>query len=215
MAVVLDPERYTRWALPHPVVLFWFLFPASAFNELLLGQRIPRVMLIDRTVNKPLMERTLVPCDRCGERHDGRLWSWSNAFGHWFGFVCPSCGAVIPCLWSLTSLLVLAVTIPLWIVPALLWKERWLEFERRRIVARQHKAPVAAADTPWMKLGAAWGIFMWLIMAMFSDMHRQQPGGGIDWIGFLASLPLWMAGGFAYSFGLKYFMSRRPRRVVS
>jgi hypothetical protein len=82
----VTPAKYERWAWPHTNVVFWVLFPASAINELLLGQRIPRLMLIDRTIDKPLMERTFVPCPHCDAMHDGRLWRKSMGFGHWLGY---------------------------------------------------------------------------------------------------------------------------------
>jgi len=87
-----DRSKYTVWALPHPLVLNWVLNPGLAVNELLLGQRLPRVMLIDKTSDKPFVERTFVPCPHCGVIHDGRLWGKASAFGRWFGVVCPACG---------------------------------------------------------------------------------------------------------------------------
>ena len=85
MATEPDLARYKRWAWPHPMIVCWVLNPVMALNEVFLGQRMPRLTLIDQTTDKPFMERSVVPCPTCGAMHDGRLWSRSNAFGHWFG----------------------------------------------------------------------------------------------------------------------------------
>ena len=77
-----DKDKYKVWQLPHPMVLHWILNPGLTFNELILGQRLPKVMLIDKKGDAPLMERQYVPCSECNGR--------------------------IPGLWNLTSLVLLA-----------------------------------------------------------------------------------------------------------
>ena len=109
-----DKSRFKTWALPHPIVLHWVLNPGLMFNELILGQRQPKVSLIDKESDKSLLERCYIPCPHCETLNDNRLWGKRNTFGHWFGLVCPSCHQVIPCLWNIFSLAVLAITFPLW-----------------------------------------------------------------------------------------------------
>ncbi len=101
-----DKEKYSIWKLPNLLLVHWIINPAVAVNELILGQRLPKITLIDKTSDAPLLERQYIPCSECNTLHDARLWSKGNAFGHWFGYVCPSCGEKIPCLWNITSLLV-------------------------------------------------------------------------------------------------------------
>ena len=96
-----DKNRFKVWSLSHPFVLFWVLFPGAMFLELMFGQRLSKVTLIDKKSDKPWMERCYVPCPHCETLHDSRLWAKGNAFGHWFGLVCPSCHEIIPCLWSI------------------------------------------------------------------------------------------------------------------
>ena len=108
-----DKDKYKVWQLPHPMVLHWVLNPGLAFNELILGQRLPKVMLVDKTSDAPLMERQYVPCPECNVLTDARVWGGSRSKGHWFGYVCPGCNGRIPCLWNLTSLVLLALTFPL------------------------------------------------------------------------------------------------------
>ena len=57
-----DKNKYKVWKLPHPMLIHWILNPGLAFNELILGQRIPKITLIDKTSDAPLMERQYVPC---------------------------------------------------------------------------------------------------------------------------------------------------------
>lgn len=126
------PGRYGRWQLLHPLLLHWVLNPALAFNELVLGQRIPKLTLIDKTSTAALIERRCVPCPHCQALHDGRLWSGRRGFGNWFGLLCPSCAGVIPCLWNGCSLLLLTLTFVLWGW----WRKplyrRWLAWQQRR-----------------------------------------------------------------------------------
>ena len=55
-------EKYKVWKLPHPILLVWVLNPIFAFNELILGQRIPKINLIDKTSNAPFNDRIHVEC---------------------------------------------------------------------------------------------------------------------------------------------------------
>lgn len=203
---------YRRWTLSHPLVLHWVLNPGVAFNEVFLGQRLPKVMLVDQTSDRPFMERCFVPCPACGERHDARLWSRSNAIGHWFGYVCPECGGNIPCLWNLTSLLVLGVTAPAWIVPVLLWRKRWLEFERRRVVAKRQGAAVDAASVPWTRIGVlGFGGSLWLLTGVLPQVVALVQGDEVDGAHVLSTLPVCLVVGLGWGLSMRYFMTRRPR----
>ena len=91
-----DKNRFKIWALPHPLVLFCVLNPAIMFKELILGQRLPKVTLIDEKSDRPFFERCYIPCPHCETLNDSRLWAKWNGFGNWFGLVCPSCHQIIP-----------------------------------------------------------------------------------------------------------------------
>lgn len=211
MDTLVDTARYKRWALPHPLVLLWFLSPTSAFNELVLGQRLPRLLLIDKASDSPLMERCYIPCPGCNEMHDARLWSQANAFGHWFGYVCPACMGVIPCLWSVTSLLLLAVTAPVWVPTVYFWKGRWLEFEKRRVLALRERGMPEAAGIPWANLGVVYfGGFMWVVIDLIPQLFLWAKGHHADWIKVAITLPVWLVGGWAWGRAMRFFMTRRP-----
>ena len=149
-----DKNRFTIRALPHPLILFWVLYPGAILHELILGQRLPKVMLIDKESDKPRMERTYVPCPHCETLNDHRrLWAKWNACGHWFGFVCPSCHQVIPCLWNIFSLAILAITFPLWYFPARFFRRRWLEKEKERVANALERPLIQAEPINWFFRG--------------------------------------------------------------
>lgn len=164
--MVFDKQKYKVWKLPHPLLLHWVINPGLAFNELVLGQRIPRVTLIDRTSDAPLMQRQYIPCPECRALNDGRLWSGGNTFGHWFGYVCPECHGRIPCLWNLTSLIVLVLTFPVWIWIKLLGEEKWLEKEKHRFSAVTAAGLPEADEISWVRVGFGFGLMMFCIMVL-------------------------------------------------
>jgi hypothetical protein len=55
-----------EYRLPCLTLLFWVLFPVVAFNELVFGQRVPRLTLICESCELSLPERQYVPCLSCG-----------------------------------------------------------------------------------------------------------------------------------------------------
>ncbi|MBU2185145.1 MAG: hypothetical protein KKE08_19135, partial [Gammaproteobacteria bacterium] len=168
-----DKEKYKVWKLPHPMLLHWIINPGLAFNELILGQRIPKVTLIDKTSNAPLMERQYVPCPECGALNDGRLWSKDNSFGHWFGYICPECYGRIPCLWNITSLIVLALTFPIWIWLKIFGEAKWLEKEKGRFAKVVSSELPEAKKTNWLKMGITYGILMFCIMVLPKIFQNQ------------------------------------------
>ncbi len=62
-----DKTKYKIWNWKSPVILHWIINPGLVINELILGQTIPKVMLIEREGNKPFFERSFIPCPHCGE----------------------------------------------------------------------------------------------------------------------------------------------------
>ena len=207
----IDSNKYKKWALPHPLLLHWILNPGVALNEVFLGQRMPKVTLIDKTIDKPLMERTFVPCPSCGELHDGRLWAKGNGFGHWFGLVCPTCDNVIPCLWNLTSLLILLITFPAWILPVRLWKQRWLNFEKNRLLAVKNNTVLDWSDVPWIKIGVlGFGGTMWIATSLLHVVIGAR-GNAPTWFMVIIGIPICGIGGLLFGLGMRHFLGRRPK----
>ena len=208
-----DKKRFQVWELPHPLILFWILFPVLIVNELIFGQRLPKVMLIDKESDKPWMERTYVPCPHCETLNDGRLWAKWNAFGHWFGFICPSCHQIIPCLWNVFSLAVLAITFPLWYFPARFFRRRWLDTEKKRLAKVLERPLIQAKSIKLfysLLIGVfGWGGFTWVI----SEVWEVLDGGEWDLKTMLESLPIWMVGGFVWGLFMHFFMNQKGKKV--
>ena len=113
MPMDFDRDRYTVWTWKHPLMLHWILNPGLAINELVLGQRVPAVTLLDRTSSRPLVERQYVPCPTCGAHNHGLVYA-KVAMGNYAGLVCAECGAPIPMMKNALTWLILLVTWPLW-----------------------------------------------------------------------------------------------------
>jgi len=212
-----DRNKFDVWALPNLVLLHWVLNPGLAFNELLLGQRVPKVTLIDKTLDKPMMERTYIPCPTCGELNDGRLWSKKNSAGHWFGYVCPSCNSIIPCLWNLTSLLILFLTSPLWYFFADRWKEKWIVNEKKRLLEAaimldlETQKDTPQKDTPWLQIGVmGFGGMMWWIIGPILQLINWVFGNGFDWLFLLLTIPIALLAGLLFGVIMKSWMGQKP-----
>ena len=173
-----DKDRFKIHALPHPLVLHWVLNPVIMFNELIFGQRLPKVTLIDKKSDKSSMEGCYVPCPHCEKLNDSRLWAKGNTFEHWFGFVCPSCHEIIPCLWNIFSLAILVITFPLWYFPARFFRRRWLEREKKRLARVLERPLIQAKSINWLLIDVgSWGVstcmayVMWVICWVLLDVR--------------------------------------------
>ena len=165
-----DKDRYRIWGPTHPIVVFCRVFPLNVIFELTFGHRQPKVFLVDKMSDKPWMERRYIPCPHCETLNDARLWSKWNAIGNWFGLVCPSCHQVIPCLWNIFSLTILAITYPLWYFPAKALRQRWLEKAKEKLANAQQRPLHQAASIKWFLIGF---IGWWGIMYTVSDFIPQ------------------------------------------
>lgn len=204
--MLFDQDKYKVWQLPHPLLLHWIINPGIAINELVLGQRLPKVMLIDKTSDAPLMERQFVPCPECHALNDARLWSKQNAFGHWFGYVCPECGGKIPCLWNITSLIVLAVTFPIWIWLKMLGEKKWLEKEKTRFTPMVKQGLPEARHVSWLKMGLNYGLFMFAVMVLPKIFQGQLSAKVIA-----TQAAVWLVAGVTFGFVMKLILGRKAK----
>jgi|GEM_PF-2491499 len=179
--------NFKVWKLPSPVIVHWVLNPGLAFNELVLGQRLPKVQLICKDCPEPLYDRSYVPCPHCNAMNRGRTWGKKRGFGNWLGYVCPACGKRIPCLWNYTSLVILAATSPVWYLP-------YRYYFRDRIPEKP--AAFAGDEKPlsgrtWLRMGIFWGFAMWLIMSVIPELKNHFSGHGANWHPVLIGIPVW------------------------
>ena len=210
-----DKNRFKILAFPHALVLFWVLNPFTILNELLVGQRLPKVMLIDKESDKPRRERTYYPCPHCETLNDARLWTEENVLGNWYGLVCPSCHQIIPCLWSILSLVVLAITFPLRYFPARFFRRRWLEKEKERLAKVLERPLIEAKSVHWLLIGTfGWGGFMWVICEVIPQVREVLNGGEWDLMMMFVGLSIWLVAGFAWGLWVRASMNRKVVRQV-
>ena len=199
-----DKDKYKVWQLPHPMLLHWILNPGLAFNELILGQRLPKVMLIDKTSDAPLMERQYVPCPECNALNDARVWGGNSSFGHWFGYLCPECNGRIPCLWNLTSLVLLALTFPLWIWFKAGAEKKLQEKEKQRLAQIDINNLPEASKNSWLKMGIGFGTLMFLFK-LFQDSIEKDLTLEMVWMNGAMSL----FAGLMFGLFMKIFLTRK------
>ncbi len=220
----IDEKKYKIWNWRTFSFFHWIMNPGIAFNELLLGQRVPKVMLIDKESEKPLMERTYVPCPHCETIHESAVWSHKNknVFKNWYGLYCPSCGGIIPCLLNVCSRVILAITYPLWFWRKEAARAKWIEKQKQKSV-QLDTAVVEHKDVSWLKIGFMFGASMFVVMTIFFKVvqYTDDPQGDTvlehvwDVPFLLTSLVLWTLGGLAFGYGMKYFMGRVNKRKAS
>jgi hypothetical protein len=207
--MLYDKERYKVWTWKHPLVLHWMINPGLAVNELLLGQRVPKIMLIDKQSSKSLPEKSYVPCPHCNTIHHGLKWSSQNntAFKNWFGLYCDHCEKVIPCAWNLTSLLILAVTFPLWLPFRKMLRANWMQMQRRRFA---RPLDTTMKQISWKHTGTGWAVSMFIIMQLVFPLITGEPITGKS---LLVGAIVWAVAGFAFAFMMKFMLVRRQSDI--
>ena len=207
-----DKTKYKVWTWKNPMMLHWIINPGLAFNELALGQRPPKVTLIERNSNKSLVERTLIPCPHCETLHSGLKWSSQNktAFKNWFGYYCDNCGNIIPCLRNLTSYVILGVTFPIWFWFQDKWKEKWLEKQKIRFSKPLNLAYSEPTKSQWLLTGVVFGVFMYVLMEILFPLIE---GESLTQKRLLLGIPAWLIGGVIFGLIMKWFNRKRKMKT--
>jgi len=190
------------------MVLHWILNPGLVINELILGQRIPKISLEDKTSNKPRYERTYIPCPHCKTFHDSRVWSYQNGtvFKNWFGLYCPICGNIIPCLMNGFSFIVLTLTFPFWGWFRKSLKKQWLKKQPERYKnINIETSPNPFGKKSWFKTGLTWGVLMFLIMSIVFPYFKGQE---ITLKILLIEFAIWIISGLIFGYIMKLFMNQ-------
>ncbi len=159
------------------MMLHWLLNPGIMVNELILGQRVPKISLEEKTTDKQWFERSIVPCPHCETLHDGRTWSSVNgtAFKNWFGLYCNTCGNIIPCLTNVFSLIILVITFPIWGWFKNALKNNWLKKQPQRFIDINLETTTSPLQKiSWLKIGLIWGAFMFLIFMVMLYLDGSE-----------------------------------------
>jgi len=180
-------------------MLHCILNPGIAINELIFGQRIPKVTLIERNSTKPLAEKTIIPCPHCGTMHSGLKWTPQNntAFRNWFGLYCDNCEKTIPCLTNLTSYILLGITFPIWYWFKEKWKKKWLAEQKLKF---SKPLSLTQPNFKWRHVGLRWGLFMYIFIEILLPLIE---GEGITQKKILIGIPLWTITGLLFGLTMK------------
>lgn len=215
-----------RWALNSPDAgirfMYWHMIlnPGLAFNELFLGQREPSELHECQSCALPMVDRSYVHCPSCDTFHSGRIWSYRNAFGNWLGLVCPKCGGDIPCLWNLTSRLILAVTAPIWWIPVKRYRFKLQQAQRLRIAQSQSgyidPANGAAKKINYVQLGLLWGSFMFGYLVLIAPLIMLVGKGELNWSSYIglvmhsidAAVKACVLGGLGFALVMRLMLQR-------
>ncbi|MCE7992340.1 MAG: hypothetical protein HEP71_10180 [Roseivirga sp.] len=220
----IDKEKYEVWNWRTFSFFHWIINPGVGIVELIFGQRVPKVMLIDRMSEKPLMERTYIPCPHCETMHNNAMWSHKNknVYRNWYGLYCPSCGEIIPCLSNVLTRIVRAVTYPLWFWRKDFLKEKWIEKQRLRSQDID-TAGTLYKEVNWTRMGLIFGTSMFAMMILFGlgFLHFFDNGKLKE---LLPTYTTWYItvnlivsslSGWAFAFLLKLILGMRGRRAKS
>ncbi len=209
----IDKKQFKVYTWKHWMILHWIINPGLAINELIFGQRIPKVSLVNKTLDKPRRERSFTPCPHCETLHDSRTWSTENgtAFKNWFGLYCPTCGNIIPCLTNALSFVILALTYPIrvWFIDRA--KERWLAKQPQRFRnIEAEEVPDPFNNENWLKTALGWAVIMFVMMGIVFPYFY---GDEITVHSLLFTLMMCTVGGLLFGYSMKLFNSKHPSEL--
>lgn len=210
-----DNKKWKIYTRKNWMMIHWMINPALAINELILGQRVPKISLEDKQSDKPRIERTYIPCPHCEELHDSRTWSAENntAFKNWFGLYCPNCGKIIPCLMNIFSLIILAITFPLWGWFKDSLKNNWLKKQPKRFAdIDSTNFSNSYEGSGWLKQGLSFGIIMYFFMTILFPIILKEE---ITQENLLIGIPINLIGGLVFGYAMKLFMTKKEKNTTS
>ena len=203
-----DKDRYKIITWKNGMVLHWILNPGLAINELILGQRVPKIYIEDRLSDKSFFERTFIPCPHCNMLHDYRTWSLQNktVFKNWFGLYCYKCGQVIPCTMNLFTFLILIITYPLrfWYWDSL--KDKWLAAQPKRFQNLDLLTIPKQGKRQWIKTGLIWGLFMFITMTFIFPYFQDDE---ITMTSIYIGVPIWTLGGLGFGYTMHFYTKKK------
>ncbi len=204
-----DKNKYKVITWKNWMMIHWILNPALAVNELILGQRVPKIQLEDKTSDKPRIERSFVPCPHCGKLHDARTWSTQNgtAFKNWFGLYCFNCGKIIPCVMNAATYIILALTSPVWWWFRKDLKQKWLEKQPKRFENINPEKYYNPFDNKrWVFTGLAFAMIMFVIMSLIFPLIKRE---SITWVSITVGIISSTIGGLLFGFTMKLFLGKK------
>lgn len=207
-----DPKKYKVYTWKNWINIHWMINPGMAINEVILGQRIPKISLLDITSDEPRMERSYIPCPHCKTIHPTKTWSFQNktAFKNWFGLFCPNCQKTIPCITNIFGFIILAISFPIWGWFRQSLKNNWLAQQPKRYEDLDfEKVPNPYEGNGWISQGLSWGLIMFVIMTF---IYPWFEGNSITMQDILIAIPVWTIGGLGFGFSMKLYMANTAKK---
>jgi hypothetical protein len=203
-----DKKKFSVWTWKSPLILHWILNPGVVFNDLILGQRVPKIVLIEKGGRKSLPERTYVPCPHCNTLHSNLKWTPQNntAFKNWFGLYCDNCEKIIPCVRNLTSLIILTITFPIWYWFKDKWKQQWLTTQKEKFSKSLVLTP---PNYNWWYIGIKQAIFMFVTMSFTDFVILKEV---FSWRRLILKAVIWTIGGLMYGLFMKKFGGNKTEK---
>jgi hypothetical protein len=210
-----NQKKYKVYTWKNWMMLHWQINPGVAINELISGQRIPKVSLEDKLSDKPRTERGFVPCPHCEKLHNSKTWSKQNgtAFKNYFGLYCPDCGGIIPCLKNIFSILILTLTYPIWGWFKESLKRNWLEKQPQRFENLDLKVKQQTSiKKTWLKIGLKFGGMMFLLMSIGFPLLT---GTEITLSSITFGLLIWTIAGLIFGFTMRIVLSQKGKNATA
>jgi len=180
MEEVIDGRRFKIWRWPHWAIVHWALNPGLAFNELILGQRIPKETFIEQGVDRPLTERQYAFCRDCGALTNFRLWvAAKTLFRNYFGLVCPSCGAKIPLEKNVFTRVVLVVATPITWPLRRIFETKALERQRAKLLRAKAEFAALEPEVRRRQSPLRMGVIFGLFMGVYSGVQAAFAGASV------------------------------------
>lgn len=200
-STVLTPVKWYNW-----FNLNWIFNPGILINDLILGQRIPKIIFRNETASEENDDSALsFLCPSCGEMHPADYWTGKREFGNWFGLYCPNCGGIIPCRNNLYSAILRALSMPVWFWFRKELKQSWVNIQKQKMNStdtfHKHKR-----FNIWSIYGFSFGGFMYLLSFIISPLFIAEE---ITLSTYLIGIPAWIIGGIAFGYSMKNIVDIR------
>lgn len=213
-------KKYKVYTWKDWIFLHYIINPGLAFNELIFGIRIPKIILEDQTLGKPKINGSYIPCPHCQTLHNSKTWSKKNktALKNWFGYYCPECGEIIPCMTNLTTYLILGITYPLWIGFKKKLKQKWLKKQPKRFEHLDLSEDPAKLERfnkkNWIITGLISGGTMFVLISLILPFIGLGDSP-ITWHKILISIPICLVAGLGFGFFMKIFLNKKGKQYQS
>ena len=203
-----DHDRYDAWTWKHPLILHWMLNPGLAFNELVLGQRVPQLTLIDTRSDAPLAQRHYVPCPHCNALNPAMLYS-KTPMGNFAGIVCPECGAEIPSVKNVLTWVITKLSWPIWAPFKHLYGPSLLARQRAKLLSEESLELQAKRTPRGVMMGMVFGALMAILFAIVQLLQ------GMPLITTaIAALLGGLVSGVLFGATMKLFLSKTGRNAT-